>query len=360
MITSNYTLEINTNDICNFRCKYCYEGESLAHYRKREKPTEWYIDYILQFYNSEYFKTKYQQLMIAFWGGEPTLEAKFIEDIVVAMKDYPNIQLFMYTNGYDIPDNLINLMTDKSYKFGCQVSFDGQPIHDLMRKHYDGSNTSEQVRSTIKKLQQLGINFSIKSTITKDTISYLFDAFKDVITLNGSYFPTFDNSELFENLSDEDFDEFLKILEHQLTEIIKYSLKNNIDSFKWFELNNKKLCSAGMNFSILDLDGHLYACHGCLYDNKANHKLSDKDEYNEYWFKRSYELYKYYMKLIPQKCSNCSTTVCFRCQAHSFNRSEKVLYQDKWNDFNQSDKFCNFYLRVSKYSKVFDRMKRIS
>lgn len=356
MTTSNYVLEINTNDVCNFRCKYCYEGESLAHYRKRENSTEWYIEYILKLYNSDFFKNNFKELLIPFWGGEPTLEAEFIEDIVTAMKDYPNIQLFMYTNGYDIPDNLIRLMTDKSYKFGCQVSYDGQPIHDLMRKHYDGSNTADKVRDTILKLDKLGVNFALKSTITKATIGHLFEAFKDVSQFKQGYFPTFDNSELFVNVTDEEFDEFLQVLERQLTEIIKYSLKNNINNFKWFELNCKQICSAGMNFSILDLDGHLYACHGCLYDDKFNHQLSDKPEFDEFWFKRSYELYKYNMKLVPQECSNCPATVCFRCQAHSFRTSEKVLYSEKWMDFTQSEKFCNFYKKITNYSKAFNRM----
>jgi organic radical activating enzyme len=135
------------------RCTYCFEH---GHFDKKQKPSDELtknikekIDYAIS--NKEFLRN-FDGFCINFWGGEPTLNQDFIEELINYYKENNRVHFFIYTNGYHFTERFILL---------------------------GRSNTEEgnQIKSLINE-KQLNCRFIVFDGFVPDTIfnDYLFSS----------------------------------------------------------------------------------------------------------------------------------------------------------------------------------------
>lgn len=163
-------------DLCNSKCKYCYEKSLREFDNGLEKKFTFdfsepeKISYSLQ--ELKKFIEQDSNPVIIFYGGEPLLEIEKIKEII---DNFPRCKFRMQTNG-----KLLNKLPFSYFKKidKILISIDGDKKRtDLNR----GENTSDLVIKNIKSLKEQGYKGEI---IARMTISQDFpDIYKQVIYL---------------------------------------------------------------------------------------------------------------------------------------------------------------------------------
>lgn len=365
-----YHLDINSTSSCNMRCTYCFEH---GHFDKKQKPSDELtknikekIDYAIS--NKE-FLINFDGFCINFWGGEPTLNQDFIEELINYYKENNRVHFFIYTNGYHFTERFIDfikqfngktVITGEAKVF-LQISYDGIASHDLDRIDVGGHGTALKVKENIFKLARENIPFTIQSTLAFknfDKIKQNYDEFTRMNEMlskiyNGKnrdflYSPTLDyiNSNDFD---DEHLQQYKAVLKKQLLQItkqeIEYYNKNNMFFFNWLN-PSKAICGAGAGLSALDIDGDVIVCHGALYTKDTEHVLTNvyksKEEFTndllENFFKYSKERF-----ILPDECKSCHAVNCMKCNVKKFELSKKDDYFDKWRDYTDQPQLCDTY-----------------
>ena len=366
-----YTVDLTLTDACNFRCKYCFEKDYFN--PKRFEKVDLFIQRMNEFMNSEFFKSKYDILNIGFWGGEPTLASDIIKKVVEYYKNDNRVKFFIFSNGYAISkvSDLLYELKDQFVEGGhpklcIQISYDGMPIHDIYRVRTDGILTSTQVRTTIKWAEDNKIPYVIKSTITPDSLKYLYAAYKDIKELQSrypgthfksqNYFPTVDYYHL-DKYTDEQIDQYCRELEQQLvdiaTEEVEYYQNTKQFFFAWF-VGNKSLCCAGRDMTCVAVDGKIFKCHGSVYDDsQLDHLVTNLDDENFIQhLDSSYKLHDCNFGFQPKECMECDTTYCLRCNPAKYELSDKKTYIDKWRDYPVQNKLCKIFKTNGKIVKA--------
>lgn len=368
-----YNVDLTVTNACNFRCKYCFEESHFTNDQFGD--VELFVKKMNELLDSDFFKSNYDLLNIGFWGGEPTLNHKALSKIVRYYEKNEKVKFFIFSNGYSLwwlyplleefKDNYIG----KHPKLCTQISYDGQPVHDMYRLRADGAKTGSIVRSTIESLNLAGVPYVIKSTITPESFKHLKECYLDVRDLyengkdnfrNTQYFPTIDYYHLG-GLKPEQVELFDNQLKKSLVEIAreeaKFHEENGILFFAWFKAN-KALCSAGRDLVAIDHDGKLYKCHGVLYGKeKDKHyitKLQDEEFINK--IEESHNFHSKNFNYQPRECLECIASICTRCNAIKFEESEKEDYLEKWRDYCNQPTLCRF-MKTS--GKVAVALKRI-
>ena len=140
----------NVTDDCNLSCKYCYFTHKDSHNKMSFDIAKKAIDYILE----EKRFDIYDGIVWDFIGGEPSLEAKLIDEIC----DYILEKMFqlnhkwlncykfmMCTNGilYTSSD-MQRLVQKHGINFQISITIDGnKEKHDLSRIKKDGKRTNK-------------------------------------------------------------------------------------------------------------------------------------------------------------------------------------------------------------------------
>lgn len=196
---------------------------------------------------------------------------------VAYIKDnYPEreVKYYITTNCSMMDDRFIAFM--KENHFTVRLSFDGnKETHDLNRVAKDGVSCYEKIFENIMKVKDSGLNFSVRMTVTENTIPYMFE---NICYLHEH---GLDNicmiMDVYLKISDE-----LKVeFEKQVGQILQYYLAEaaagrvfTIDQFdgKMFNMlcnfgNCFGMCDAGIgNFKIFP-NGQIYPC-GFLTSNE--------------------------------------------------------------------------------------------
>lgn len=352
-----FTLEITTNALCDMGCTYCFEGEKTDKSKlDADLPTIFKrVDSILN--DEKWFKKKYDSLSISFWGGEPTLNPKFIVEIMNKYKDDDRVIFHLYTNAFNIHNmNKIIDQVDTS-KLKVQVSYDGRAINDAYRLTQNKKSTSNQVLNNLYILANKGIDVSVKSTLPIEDMTSLnstWDEFKYIQemlwkvnkNLMISYSPTID---YVSAMSDETKAEAVKIFRSEFLRIAKkeitYFKEHGRYLCSWFGgEDNRKHCSAGLNMAAIDQRGNVYACHGAIYTDKKDELVSGSIFDDGFLEKLSAytETFEKPLKAIPSECDSCVATTCMICPVISHSKSEKEEFFDKWTD-SHVNKLCGFF-----------------
>lgn len=115
--------------------------------------------------------------MIDFLGGEPLLKKDLIYQAVAYLKEhYPEreVKYYITTNCSLMDDQFIAFMKEKH--FTVRLSFDGnKETHDLNRVAKDGVSCYDIIFENIMKVKDSGLNFSVRMTVTENTIPYMFE-----------------------------------------------------------------------------------------------------------------------------------------------------------------------------------------
>jgi sulfatase maturation enzyme AslB (radical SAM superfamily) len=186
---------IMTTD-CNFRCDYCFEGGKQNLSLSAEQCVEVGRDVLSGM--------KQDELKILYFGGEPLLRFQEIQKITPLLKMHADkvgkrIVFTVITNGTIMSPRILAHL--KAYHYFVSVSFDLHPLgHDTHRGYVGGiRNSSSRVWETMKLLVAETPHFCVSAVITRNTVKYMSEGFKNLLELgvrNFAVYPVLDNEDL--------------------------------------------------------------------------------------------------------------------------------------------------------------------
>ena len=174
-------LTISPTEGCNFRCKYCYESHDNLNITNEVKEN------IIIFVRNNIHK--YTNLHVSWFGGEPLLSLKTVQDM---SKEFMKICNFnrrkysstMTTNGYLLDIDTFKTLLDCKINL-FQISIDGiKTTHDYQRPTVTGKTTFDLIVKNlleIKKLRERNFHIVIRSNVTKEIFNDL-DEYIDLIS----------------------------------------------------------------------------------------------------------------------------------------------------------------------------------
>jgi radical SAM protein with 4Fe4S-binding SPASM domain len=354
MANKSFHIDVNSTKSCNLRCTYCFEVKDEMDKSFVFQETDALIIFVDQLIASDWFNENYSDLSINFWGGEPSLNQDLYDQLIIQYINNPKVRFFMYSNGVHFNDHYIQSFKDlqRIYvnghpKIVVQVSYDGNPIHDLTRVTPNGRGSAEMVRSTIRQLQRERIFHVLKSTIDPTNFNYLFEAYKDVLNFNNDYFPTIEM-----HAECPDYKEYGQDLYDNLIKIAAHERKTGEFFFRWFK-SSKALCAAGKDMIAIDINGNILPCHGALYTDYDEHLITNIKEVGSVECTiASTKKFEKFWNNQPQKCKNCKNAFCLRCNIAKFQYSKRETYPDKWTDHTVQEHYCYFMDIVDVVSKA--------
>ena len=166
-------------DSCQLKCKHCYNRKIKRTNRMMTYDEFLFLHHRLQtignsFVHSTFYQDKNEY---HFEGGEATLNPHLLKMIKFCNKQ--NIKTILLTNGYDIPDEIINYFKDTTSMNKIQVSIDGfEENHNFMR----GDGNYSKVINTIQKLQENSIPFNCNMVVHNDNVNDFFPLQKFIKT----------------------------------------------------------------------------------------------------------------------------------------------------------------------------------
>lgn len=266
MLENMHTIYLTT--CCNFRCSYCYE-DYKNHITITESKLKKTLDFIFNY-------DKNERVSIGFMGGEPLLKKELVHKAVEYISEnYPDriLKYHMTTNCSLIDDELIELMKNNS--FSLRLSFDGtKEAHDINRISIDGQSCYDTILKNIFKVRDSGIPYSIRMTITGNTIPLLYD---NVVFLHKNHL---DKICLILDVNLLFTEELLKEFKIQMIKIQKYYLDEH-DKGRYFSIDQfngkflSMLCDFGNCFSMCSAgvasykympNGDIYPCGFVTHD----------------------------------------------------------------------------------------------
>lgn len=347
-------IEFKVTNECNFRCTYCFEHGAFGTQEISKKDINKMLERIELLRNSEQFNKRFDGMKLTLWGGEPTLNRKTCAEIL-KYAEKNNAQVHMYSNGTGLR-SLKDYI--KSGLLNVQISYDGEPVNSIKRIDVNNKPSTNFVRKQIEFMIENDLPFRLKSTITPDCFIHMSDCWKDIYDIRQqckthknsvNYCPTIDYYNIDSNCEE--------ILKDQLLEIAKLEVKHfesNNRNFllTWFNGDGDSFCSAGSNIIIIDLNGDIYPCHGCLYAEEQNKtelkwcSLYDSNFINI--VTERIDLHNKIMYNVNDEYSDNYFTYNVKCNSESFNKSKKNTYDEKWVDYSIYKPLENYFKIVSK------------
>lgn len=147
------TLIIELTEECNFRCKYCIFDEDNKQERNHsEKKLS--IDCAKSNIEQFYSRTDKKEAYVIFYGGEPLLEFKMLQELVEHGNKISNknFKYSLTTNGVLLTKQKIDFLVENN--FIVTVSIDGpQNIHDLARVSKNGKATHRLIEGNLQRIK---------------------------------------------------------------------------------------------------------------------------------------------------------------------------------------------------------------
>lgn len=371
------TMELMLTLSCDMRCHYCFGSSGLMDFVNnpgdmRDRVWKAVIKEIDNIKKKKYFEN-YQTLNIHLFGGEPALSVDKISELLDRYADNDDIVVKMVTNGMHL-DKLAPILDKYSSrvtrygepKFYIQISYDGNPVHDLKRRDCSGKPTSDKVKESIRYMQDHNHTYTLKSTITYDMFKHMYEAYEDFLDVSRgqvAYFPTIDYSERCDAiiLSKEQEEEYRKDLETSLLKIAKREImkkrqygRNCRTGFSWFS-TNRAICGVGSGYFTIGIDGNIFPCHNEAYGGDRNKVTSIFDKEHE---QKIVEMAEKFNKLKGESedCKACPVDYCLRCQMAAYSASKKEKEEDRYIDYGHNKFRCSLYQLAGKIKKAVDRL----
>lgn len=338
-----FSIELTTTNACSFRCSYCFENDFKEGINLLNQNYDKLVIRLKQLIYSDWMNEIADRVSITFWGGEPSLNSDFIYNIVNEFADDEQVHFYIYTNGSRIKDLLPSILRVGS-RFRVQVSYDGNPIHDIRRRTIDDKPTSGIVLNGLDILQSQGIKFTFKSTITYPDFIHIGKAWDDILSLKNKYTDCNIHYALTVDYHNVSFDEYRKEVETGLLDVAKREhnyFKENDDFFSNIFRNEKRLCNSSHMMTI-DTKGDLHPCHGAPYSTE---NLIFGNVFNNGFLKTVQKHYDRFTFEHPinETCLDCVALNCLRCHVKKSEQSKEKNYIDRWNDYTDQPSLCDYY-----------------
>ncbi|HAS80443.1 MAG: Radical SAM domain protein [Candidatus Nomurabacteria bacterium GW2011_GWE1_32_28] len=167
-------LTLITNSDCNLKCSYCFANAGETKIVMEENVAFAAVRYSVK-------KAKSRDLLISFFGGEPSLTQSLIKKVVAYAKqsiigtEVKKVRFNITTNGV-MSKSFLNFLIDND--FFLTISMDGLPIvqnHQRpLRYPSKGSfDSSPILERTVKTLVAKKHEFMIRATVTDFSVKYL-------------------------------------------------------------------------------------------------------------------------------------------------------------------------------------------
>lgn len=265
-------------EFCNMNCDYCFVYKKQSSYKDKSYMTKETADIIIEKILSYINEVKYEKdndLMIQFYGGEPTLNWNIIEYIVNELdeKDLNNVIAWsIITNGTNLNDSMLEYISKKNISVG--LSIDGPMyINNVNRKYKTKNDEYNKIIKNLYKLVSHEIKVALSFTITDEVIKNK-NKIIDWIQSSGL------NNVNYNLLHFEDSDiDYIKKYYHEATNFIIDSYIN-IGDIIYEDRINRKIsafndrnfkysdCSAGLGKQItINADGGITYCNCDFLDN---------------------------------------------------------------------------------------------
>lgn len=320
-------IQFHLTNMCNLRCKHCYQGEynpeviSLENFEIVLKKTG-------DFFNSLNDPIHYLSLT----GGDPLCIPNLKEYMLMA--DFYAKDICLMTNGLLLtPDYLKSLKETKHFNV-VQVSLEGpEQINDLIR----GEGTYKKIRKAIRYINEAGLYSSVSCTIAPYNYDKIDELYDDLVKYDSPKRLWFDRCIPFKGinvLSKEQFKIFIDKLENLQTRCKIEKLPTKPVSWRalqWFTGNKNRMysCKAGLKHFTIMHNGDVMICR--RLDFPIGNLL--KEEWIDI-IKRAMPILKN-IHSLPTECSSCRYgNIC--------NGGLKCLTYSVYGDFNHKDINCYF------------------
>jgi radical SAM protein with 4Fe4S-binding SPASM domain len=338
-----FSIELTTTNACSFRCSYCFENDFKEGINLLTQDYDKLVIRLKQLIYSDWMKEIADKVCITFWGGEPSLNSVFIYNIVNEFANDENVTFYIYTNGSRIKELLPSLLK-VGPRFRVQVSYDGNPIHDLRRRTIDGLPTSHIVLDGLDILQSHGIKFTFKSTITYPDFIHIGKAWDDIRHLKNIYDYCNIHYALTVDYHNVSFEDHREDVERGLLDVAKREynyFRENGDFLSSLFLDQKRICRSSHMMTI-DTKGDLHPCHGSPYSSENLIFGNVFDNGFVETVQKHYDRFTYEPQ-INNTCANCVALNCLRCHVKKSELSKETNYIDRWNDFTDQPSLCDYY-----------------
>lgn len=354
-----FAMDITTTEKCNFQCDYCFEGGKKLH--DRQYSLEDMKNTIYRILEHPSFIREFKSFTINFWGGEPTLKVDDILYYIDEFAQHPLVYFFFYTNG-TLQENIDRIVErfkeyDSLDKLSIQISWDGDPIHDIHRISGTKAYNSDYVKSQIKRYMDMGVRVDVKSTIVAKDFSKMPEVWKSFERLNETlpervvYAPTIDQT-YYDN---EYLDDFRTAIATISAYEYDYVRKYGETLMTWYG-QDLTTCSYRHKMCCVDVFGNVYPCHGFLYESDEVKKRECQGNiFDNEWIDTFFNERHKYIPIKPELCEDCTATTCVSCCVKNGLQSNKETSYEKWYDRTSTGR-CDYYKIFGVYDMALHRM----
>lgn len=187
-------LLIEVTDRCNLNCKYCGYGEFYSNYDKREDCDQSFenvkllIDYLVQFWCSDYNTSHGNVVSIGFYGGEPLLNMELVKETIAYVE---SLKLPNLTFSYNTTTNAMLLNRYMDYlvekDFQLLISLDGGEHQSGYRVDKYGKPSFSRVIENVKKLKETYPDYFEKRVNFNSVLHNLNSAVECYSFINGLF-----------------------------------------------------------------------------------------------------------------------------------------------------------------------------
>jgi uncharacterized protein len=159
--TMSNSICFEVTERCNLRCEYCIYGKYYNHYDQREgvdmsfNVAKTFLDYKINLWLSENNTSHNNVKLIGFYGGEPLVNIKLIQQIVEYVKDFENKYSFKFRFQMTTNGTLLDKYQDFLIKndFLICISLDGDKDHNQYRVFKNNKPTFSKVMRNIRMIE---------------------------------------------------------------------------------------------------------------------------------------------------------------------------------------------------------------
>ena len=319
-------IQFHLTNLCNLRCKHCYQGEynpemiSLSDFKAILDKTRDFFGSIGDPLHS-----------IALTGGEPLCVPHF-EDYLFCADSYVK-SLIVMSNGLLLTPERLACFKQASHFRAVQVSLEGpKPINDMIR----GEGTYEKIRKAIRYINDAGLRSTVSCTIAPYNYNRIEELYDDLIKYDSPHRLWFDRCIPYKDIDVLTPVQF-KVFIDTLRKLKKRWKEDNLPTFpaairalQWLakdEPCEHYICGAGMRHFCILYNGDVMICRRL---NFAVGNLLKED-----WdaiLKRAVPTLRV-IHSLPDDCKNCF-------HAKRCNGGLKCLTHAVYGDFNHKDINC--------------------